>query len=62
MRCVRGHSVFHEDRYYNVHCFSTKAEAEAFLAKFRGEWFDPRERGKCLNWNKWYKRENATKQ
>lgn len=55
LRCVRGHSVFYGDRHYNVHCFATKAGAEVFLERFGGEWFDPRERGKGLNWNRWYK-------
>ncbi len=55
LRCDRGHSVFHEDRHYNVHCFAVKAHAEAFMAKFGGEWCDPRERGKGGNWNQWNK-------
>ncbi|QCL83893.1 hypothetical protein CFBP5875_04575 [Agrobacterium pusense] len=55
MRCDRGHSVFFEDEHYNVHCFATKQGAEAFLEKYGGEWFDPRDRGKGLDWNKWYK-------
>ncbi|WP_313198243.1 hypothetical protein [Rhizobium sp.] len=55
LRCHRGHSVFHEDQHYDVHCFAVKAHAEAFLAEFGGEWFDPAERGKGVNWNKWYK-------
>ncbi|ARQ13133.1 hypothetical protein NXC12_PD00020 (plasmid) [Rhizobium etli] len=54
MRCVRGHSV-------NVHCFATKAGAEAFREKYGGEWFDPRERGKGVNWNKWYRGKSATR-
>lgn len=55
MRCTRGHSVSFEDRHYNVHCFATKAGAEAFLERYGGEWFDPRERGKGVHWNRWYK-------
>ncbi|MGO6851626.1 hypothetical protein ACCS68_14620 [Rhizobium beringeri] len=55
MRCVRGHTVFHEDRHYNVHCFATRAGAQAFLAQYGGEWFDPKERGKGVNWNRWNK-------
>lgn len=55
MRCSRGHSVFHNDRHYNVHCFATKAGAEAFLERFGGEWFDPRERGRGVNWSRWNK-------
>jgi len=55
MRCTRGHSVMFEDKGYNVHCFATKAGAEAFMAQFGGEWFNPAERGKGAHWNKWYK-------
>jgi len=55
MRCSRGHSIFHEDRHYNVHCFATKAGAQAFLDRYGGEWFDPKERGKGVNWNRWHK-------
>jgi len=61
MRCVRSHSVFHEDRHYNVLCFATRAGAVTFMEKFGGEWFDPRERGKGANWNKWYKGEASSK-
>lgn len=53
MRCTRYHSVFHEDKHYLVHCFATKAGAEAFLERFGGEWFDPRERGRGVNWSRW---------
>lgn len=55
LHCPRGHSVFHEDQHYDVHCFATKPHAEAFVAEFGGEWFDPRDRGKGVNWNRWYK-------
>lgn len=53
--CPRGHSVFYGDRHYNVHCFATKDHAERFMAAYGGEWFDPRDRGRGLDWNKWYK-------
>ncbi|GEM_PF-720676 len=53
--CPRGHSVFHDDIHYDVHCFATKPHAEAFMAEFGGEWFDPKDRGKGVNWNKWYR-------
>lgn len=56
LRCDRGHSLFFEDENYNVHCFATRSGAEAFLEKYGGEWFDPRDRGKGVNWNKWYNR------
>jgi len=46
LRCDRGHCVFHEDWHYNVHCFTVKAPAEAFMAEFGGEWCDPGERAR----------------
>lgn len=45
-RCVRGHSLFHDDKTFVVRCFSLKEDAEKFLNRFGGEWFDPRERGR----------------
>lgn len=54
-RCVRGHSVRFEDVGYLVHCFSIRDDAVAFMVRFGGEWFDPRERGTGSNWFKWYK-------
>jgi hypothetical protein len=45
-KCARGHSVLFEDVWYNVSCYSLKEDAEAFMARFGGEWFDPRERGR----------------
>lgn len=61
MICVRGHGVFHEDRHYNVHCFATRACAARFMQEFGGEWFDPRDRGKGVHWNKWYKGQAESK-
>ncbi|UVC08995.1 hypothetical protein IHQ71_28450 [Rhizobium sp. TH2] len=55
--CSRGHSVVFEDAWYNVFCYSLKEDAEAFMARFGGEWFDPRERGKGAKWMKWHKGE-----
>jgi len=49
-RCVRGHTVSFEDIGYIVHCFSIRDDAAAFMARFGGEWFDPRERGRGANW------------
>jgi hypothetical protein len=45
-RCVRGHSLFHDDKTFVVQCFSLKEDAEKFMNRFGGEWFDPRERGR----------------
>lgn len=53
--CARGHSVHYEDVSYNVFCYSDKTDAEAFMAAFGGEWFDPRERGRGDAWHKWYR-------
>jgi hypothetical protein len=54
-RCNRGHSVFHNDKHYNIHCFSIKEDAQAFMDRFGGEWFDPRDKGKGANWSRWFK-------
>ena len=51
--CPRGHSVFFKDEWYRVQCFADRAHAEAFLARFGGEWFDPRDRGRGRHWMKW---------
>lgn len=48
--CSRGHSVSYEGHWYRVFCYSIKEDAEAFLARFGGEWFDPELRGKGANW------------
>jgi hypothetical protein len=53
--CSRGHSVVFEDVWYNVFCYSLKEDAEAFIERFGGEWFDPRGRGKGTQWMKWYR-------
>jgi len=55
LRCQRFHFVTFEDKSYVVHCFATKANAQTFLDRYGGEWFDPREWGKGSNWNKWYR-------
>jgi len=34
---------------------SVKIFSNAFVAEFGGEWFDPKDRGKGIDWNKWYK-------
>ncbi|WP_426232085.1 hypothetical protein [Pararhizobium sp. DWP3-4] len=51
-RCVRGHSLFHDDKTFVVQCFSLKEDAEKFMNRFGGEWFNPRERGRGNQWNK----------
>jgi hypothetical protein len=53
--CLRGHSVTREDEWFNVYCFSERADAENFMAKFGGEKFDPRQRGRGRSWARWRK-------
>lgn len=53
--CPRGHAVFHDGRWYNVYCFADAADADAFMRRFGGERFDPKQRGKGSNWAKWNK-------
>ncbi|AOF91661.1 hypothetical protein [Sinorhizobium sp. RAC02] len=53
--CPRGHSVVWEAEWHRVYCFAKLEDAEAFLAHFGGEWFDPRDRGRGHKWHFWYK-------
>jgi hypothetical protein len=53
--CPRGHSVFHDDRWWQVFCFAEEAHANAFRARFGGERFDPAQRGRGRNWARWHK-------
>jgi hypothetical protein len=53
--CARGHRVYHDDKWFNVYCFAVAADAEKFMARFGGEKFDPRQRGKGRNWMRWRK-------
>jgi hypothetical protein len=46
----RGHTFFRDDAWHNVFCFREKADAEAFHARFGGEWFDPSTRGRGPRW------------
>jgi hypothetical protein len=54
--CPRGHSVMWEDEWYKVFCFAEPAHAERFMARFGGETFDPRQRGKGVRWARWKRR------
>lgn len=54
--CSRGHSVRRDDIEYVVFCFAEPAHAELFRAKFNGERFDPKDRGRGSNWHQWPKR------
>lgn len=40
----RGHTFIRDDTYFNVWCFAVQADAEAFQAKFGGEFIAPKER------------------
>jgi hypothetical protein len=52
----RGHSVRRGDKDYVVFCFADRAHAELFQERFGGEHFDPKDRGRGLNWAQWRKR------
>ena len=54
-KAPRGHFVQFQDQQYFVHCFATREDAQTFMDRFGGEWFDPSERGRGANWSKWYK-------
>ena len=53
--CPRGHSVFHEDQWFNVYCFAEASDAENFMKRFGGEKFSPKQRGRGSNWARWNK-------
>jgi hypothetical protein len=53
--CPRGHSVFHEDQWFNVYCFAEASDAENFMKRFGGEKFSPKQRGRGSNWARWKK-------
>jgi hypothetical protein len=54
--CPRGHSVIYEGAWFHVYCFAEPDHAEKFMERFRGEKFDPSERGRGANWAQWRKR------
>jgi len=53
--CPRGHSVRFAGMHLQVFCFAQAEHAAAFLARFGGEPFDPRERGRGSQWARWHK-------
>lgn len=55
LRCIMINSITFEGQTYKVNCFATRAGVEAFISKFGGEWFDPRERGRGVNADMWLK-------
>jgi hypothetical protein len=44
------HSIFHQDRWQLVYCFADAGHADFFRETFGGETFDPRSRGRGMNW------------
>ena len=53
--CPRGHSVINEGEWFTIYCFAEAGDAVKFIAKFGGETFDPKQRGKGSNWARWKK-------
>jgi hypothetical protein len=53
--CTRGHSLYHDNQWFQVYCFREEADAHKFLERFGGERFDPSERGRGTHWAKWKK-------
>jgi hypothetical protein len=53
--CAGRHSVCRDDVRYVVFCFADPAHAELFRARFNGEPFDPKDRGRGSNWHRWRK-------
>jgi hypothetical protein len=53
--CPRGHSVFHDGRWFNIYCFAEASDADKFMKWFGGETFDPKQRGRGSNWARWKK-------
>lgn len=55
--CGRGHTIFHDNHWWDVCCFADRAPAERFGRIFDGYWIDPKERGRGHNWMKWTPKE-----
>jgi hypothetical protein len=51
--CPRGHSVFHNNEWFQVYCFAEAEHAAKFMARFGGERFDPDDRGRGAAWAQW---------
>jgi hypothetical protein len=54
--CARGHTVLRGNITYTVFCFADPKHADLFRARFEGERFDPKERGRGSEWFVWRKR------
>jgi len=51
--CPRGHSVQRDGIEYKVFCFAELAHANLFRAQFKGERFNPADRGRGTKWMQW---------
>lgn len=51
--CGRHHSVFKDDQWHTVFCFSERAHADRFRERFGGEPFDLSSRGRGHKWHIW---------
>src|ERR1700730_4949732 len=51
--CPRGHSVFHQNEWFYVHCFGEAEHAAKFTARFGGERFNPDDCGCGTTWAQW---------
>ena len=54
--CPRGGTVRRDDVTHHVFGFANAAHAERFRARFGGEPFDPKDRGRGSAWFLWRKR------
>jgi hypothetical protein len=41
--------------WFKVYCFKKSEHADLFRARFGGETFDPKQRGKGARWARWMK-------
>lgn len=51
--CSRGHTVRRDGVEYQVFCFSELGHANLFRAQFKGERFNPADRGRGPRWFEW---------
>jgi hypothetical protein len=50
-----GHSVVDEGEWWNVYCFAVPEHADEFQARYKGEKFNPADRGRGADWARWRK-------
>jgi hypothetical protein len=46
----RGYTVIKNDEWYHVFCLALREDAEKFMARFGGEWFDSQTWGRGAKW------------